>query len=347
MINNFKNKNILVTGGTGSIGSEIVRQLLKFSPKVVRVFARHEDRHHTMMQELGIGSENNLRFIVGDVRDKERLEMAMAGIDIVFHAAALKHVPLCEYNPFEAVKTNIIGTQNVIEMAREANVEQVIGISTDKAAEPEGVLGVSKLMAEKLFLATFFYKGDKSTKFSCVRFGNVLGSRGSILPVIKKQIFDNKEITITDPEMTRFFMTIPQAVNLVLNSATHSLGQEIFVLKMPSVKIGDLVKAAIEYYAPLAGKKPSQVKIKHIGKRDGEKQHEKLLASHEMGRVLDAGGMYILTPHEKIGGLKYLHAYPGAVKIKNDDKEFLSEHAIQLTHSQLIDLVKEVDLHQA
>ena len=347
MINNFKNKNILVTGGTGSIGSEIVRQLLKFSPKVVRVFARHEDRHHTMMQELGIGSENNLRFIVGDVRDKERLEMAMAGIDIVFHAAALKHVPLCEYNPFEAVKTNIIGTQNVIELARKNNIEKVVAISTDKVVEPTSILGTSKLMGEKLVLASFYYKGQNTTKFSCVRFGNVLGSRGSILPILKKQILENGEVTVTDPKMTRFIMTIPQAVNLVLNAAAFSQGQEIFVLKMPAVAISDLAKAAIAYYAPLAGKKPSQIKIKYIGRRDGEKQHEKLLAYHEVDHVLDTGNMYILTPHEKVRGLEYLKTYPGAKKVKKGDKRFLSEHAVKLSHSQLVDLIKEVDLKMA
>ena len=321
--NLFKGKTILVTGGTGSIGLEIVRQLLKYNPKVVRIFARHEDRHYTAMHDLGLDN-NSVRFIVGDIRDRDRLKMAMEGVDVVFHAAALKHVPICEYNPFEAVKTNIIGTQNVIEVARESNVKHVIGISTDKVAEPQSVLGVSKLMAEKLFLATFYYKGDKDTKFSCVRFGNVLGSRGSILPLFKKQIFDNGEITVTDPEMTRFIMTIPQAVNLVLNSASLSRGQEIFVLKMPSVKIGELARAAIEYYAPLAGKKPSQIKIKYIGKRDSEKQHEKLLASHELGHVLDTGSMYILTPHEKIGELEYSKAYPLAFKIINGDKKFLS-----------------------
>src|SRR3989338_5113542 len=173
MQNIFKGKVILVTGGTGSIGSEIVRQLLVKEPKVIRVLARHEERHHQMMQEFG-SEPRKIRFIVGDIRDRERLRMAMEGVHIVFHAAALKHVPLCETNPFEAVKTNIVGTQNVIDIARELNVEKVIGISTDKAAEPESVLGVSKLMAEKLFLATYFYKGGTKTKFTCVRFGNVL-----------------------------------------------------------------------------------------------------------------------------------------------------------------------------
>src|SRR3989338_8888989 len=201
MKNIFKSKIILVTGGTGSIGSEIVRQLLKKGPKTIRVLSRHEEGHHQLMHELA-GEEEKMRFIIGDIRDRERLALAMEGVDIVFHAAALKHVPLCEYNPFEAVKTNIVGTQNVIEAARSAGVDRVIGISTDKAVEPESVLGVSKLMAEKLFLATYFYKGDKETRFTCVRLGNVWGSRGSILPVFRRQIQETGEVTVTDPEMT-------------------------------------------------------------------------------------------------------------------------------------------------
>ncbi|MBI3046053.1 MAG: polysaccharide biosynthesis protein [Candidatus Harrisonbacteria bacterium] len=344
MKNQFEGKTILVTGGTGSIGLEIVRQLLKYNPKAIRIFARHEDRHYHLMHDFGLGN-STLRFIVGDVRDKDRLRMAMDGVDIVFHAAALKQVPICEYNPFEAVKTNIIGVQNVIEAAREENVEQVIGISTDKVAEPQGVLGVSKLMAEKLFLATYYYGGGKRTKFSCVRFGNVLGSRGSLLPLLRKQIFGNKEITITAPDMTRFVMTIPQAVNLVLRAANLSQGQEIFILKMPSVRLGDLIDAAVHYYAPLAGKKKEDVKIKVIGARDGEKFHEQLLANHEVDKVLETEDMYILTPHEKVNNREYAKVYPSTVKgVKGI--QFSSEHAPKLDLSELLRLVEEADLHQ-
>ncbi len=345
--NEFKRKNILVTGGTGSIGLEMVRQLLKFQPNVVRIFARHEDRHYTSMQELGLNNTLDnpaVRFILGDIRDRERLRMAMEGVDIVFHAAALKQVPMCEYNPFEAVKTNILGTQNVIELARELNVEKVVAISTDKVVDPTSVLGTSKLMGEKLLLASFYYQGHKRTKFSCVRFGNVLGSRGSILPVVKKQVFEKGAVTVTDPEMTRFVMTIPQAVNLVLNAANLTQGQEIFVLKMPSVKVGELVRAAIKHYAPLAGKKPSDIKIHIIGKRNGEKDHEKLLAEHEVASALESKDMYILTPYEKIGSLEYKKIYPGTARVKSRDKNFLSKYTKKLSQGELANLIKEVDL---
>lgn len=331
----------MVTGGTGSIGLEIVKQLLKYDPKVVRIFARHEDRHYHVMHELGLDNDS-LRFIVGDIRDKERLKLAMEGADIVFHAAALKQVPICEYNPFEAVKTNIIGTQNVIEAARELNVDRVIGISTDKVVDPQSVLGVSKLMAEKLFLATFFYKGDKRTKFACVRFGNVLGSRGSILPLLKKQILSDKEITLTDSKMTRFVMTIPQAVNLVLRAAVLSRGQEVFILKMPAAQLGDLINAAVAHYAPLAGKKAKDVKIKVIGLRDGEKMHEELMATHEFPNVWETEDMYILTPHEKVGRLQYNEAYPLAKKI-SQNKNLFSLQTKKLSPKDLLRLIQEAD----
>ncbi len=341
MPNLFKGKTILVTGGTGSIGSEIVRQLLTKEPKVVRVFARHEERHHQMMQDFS-GDERRLRFIVGDIRDRDRLRMAMEGVDIVFHAAALKHVPLCETNPFEAVKTNIIGTQNVIDLARELDVEKVIGISTDKAAEPESVLGVSKLMAEKLFLATYFYKGNKKATFACVRFGNVLGSRGSLLPLLKKQITEKGEVTVTDPAMTRFVMTVPQAVELVLRAVELSRGQEVFILKMPAARLGDIVDAAIALYAPETGKKPSDIRIKIIGTRNGEKQHERLLAEYELGRVLETADMYILTPNEKVGLQHYTAVYPGVIKAHIQKKLFLSDHVPLLTFDKLRALIKTV-----
>ncbi len=337
----FRGRTILVTGGTGSIGSEIVRQLLRFAPKTVRIFARHEERHHALMHEFG-PKEKRVRFIVGDVRDFERLALAMEGVDIVFHAAALKHVALCEYNPFEAVKTNVLGTQNVIEAARRLRVKKVVGISTDKVAEPEGILGVSKLMAEKLFLSSYYYKGNKETRFACVRFGNVLGSRGSILPLLKRQIAENQEVTITDPSMTRFVMSIPQAVRLVLDAVLLMQGQEVFVLKMPAVRLADLVQAAVFYFAPLFKHTPSEIRVKTIGKRVGEKIHETLLAPHEVARALETKEMYILTPQTVERVDAYQKRYPTAIK-GGAAGTHRSERARRLTARELATLVAEAD----
>ncbi|MBU1159973.1 polysaccharide biosynthesis protein, partial [Patescibacteria group bacterium] len=303
LIEEFQGKNILVTGGTGSIGSEIVRQLLKYNPRSVRIFARGENAHHKLRQELGL-DERRTRFIIGDIRDRDKLKLAMEGANIVFHAAAMKHVDICDNDPFEAVKTNVIGTQNIIDLARYCNVDKVISISTDKAANPEGILGVSKLMAEKLILNSFYYRGNIPTKYTCVRFGNVLGSTGSILPLLKNQIKNQSHVTITDPEMTRFVMTIPQAVHLVLNASIMTKGQEVFVLKMPAVRINSLFKAAIQYYAPLYNKKPSDIEIKIIGARSGDKKHEHLLALHETDRVLEDESMFILIPRENVWGFE-------------------------------------------
>lgn len=339
-IKEFRNKKILVTGGTGSIGSEIVRQLLTYKPKTVRIFARGEHAHHKFRQELGL-DQITPRFIVGDVRDKDRLRLAMEDIDIVFHAAAMKHVDICDNDPFEAVATNILGTQNVINVAREYNVGKVIAISTDKAVNPEGVLGASKLMAEKLILNSFYYKGKNHIKFTCVRFGNVLGSNGSILPLLKRQIMVKNHVTMTDPEMTRFIMTISQAVSLVLNAAVQTKGQEIFVLKMPAVKLGDLVGAAVKYYAPALGKKQSEIKIKIMGARRGDKKHEQLLADHEASRVLETKDMYILIPKEDVWGYKRKSDYLQIPKEASNN--FSSEHAKKLTKKEIYKLIEDID----
>lgn len=336
----FKGKSILVTGGTGSIGSEIVRQLLAYEPRTIRVFARGEYAHHKFRQELGFG-QNIPRFIVGDIRDKNRLRLAMEGIDIVFHAAAMKHVDICDNDPFEAVATNILGTQNVIDIARELNVEKVIAISTDKAVNPEGVLGVSKLMAEKLILNSYYYRGASNTKYACVRFGNVLGSKGSILPLLKKQIAEKDYVNITNPQMTRFVMTIPQAVNLVLNASIMTKGEEIFVLKMPAVKLGDLFDVAVKYYAPLYGKNPKDIKIKKIGSRKGEKLHEHLLADHEAIRVLENKDMYIITPKEDVWGYTHKTRYKSNVRVAS--KSFSSKYAKKLTKKEIFQLIKDAD----
>lgn len=332
----------MVTGGTGSIGSEIVRQLIPFRPRTIRVFARGEYAHHKLRQEFGPEENNNVvRFIVGDIRDRNRLRLAMENINIVFHAAAMKHVDICDNDPFEAVATNILGTQNVIDVARDSGVEKVVAISTDKAANPEGVLGVSKLMAEKLILNSYYYRGNVKTKYTCVRFGNVLGSSGSILTLIKNQILKNEPITITDPKMTRFVMTIPQSVNLVLRAAVLTKGQEIFVLKMPAVRLGDLIAAATKYYSGVFGKNLSDIKIKNMGLRIGEKKHEHLLAHHEAERVLETKDMYILTPRENVWGYSHESHYDRA--FKKASKGYSSEFAKKLSQKEILKLLQEIN----
>lgn len=296
----FKDKNIIVTGGTGSIGSEIVRRILPYNPKVVRIFSRDETKQFELQQELGICE--NVRFLIGDVRDKDRLTRAFEDIDIIFHVAAMKHVPACEYNPFEAVKTNVVGTQNVIDAAIDNEVEKVIAISTDKAASPINTMGATKLLAEKLIIDANFYKGHRKTVFSCVRFGNVMGSRGSVIPLFEKQIKNGGPVTVTDPEMTRFMMTIPQAVDIVFKATKIARGGEIFIFKMPVVKLGDLAQVMIENLAPKYGYKPESIQVNNIGIRNGEKMYEHLMNEEEARCAYETKDMFIVLPQSTFSG---------------------------------------------
>lgn len=317
----IKGKKILVTGGTGSIGSEIVRRLIQFDPNVVRIFSRDETKQFELEQELG--SLENIRFLIGDIRDKERLKRAFEGIDIIFHAAAMKHVPACEYNPFEAVQTNVIGTQNIIDAALDAGVEKVVTISTDKAASPFNTMGVTKLLAEKLTIDAHNYKGDRRTIFSCVRFGNVMGSRGSVIPLFEKQIQKGGPITITDPEMTRFMMTIPQAVDLVFKATKIARGGEIFIFKMPVVKLNDLAVTMIKKLAPKYGYKNENIKIKVIGVRKGEKIHEKLIMEEEVHFAYETDEMFIVIPHEEYNTYQPLNDWKVAENIYSSNNSGL------------------------
>jgi len=291
----FKGKSILVTGGTGSIGSELARRLLKYEPSVIRVFSNDENAQFQLEQELKDHS-GCLRFLVGDVRDKERLKRATENIDLVFHAAALKHVPLCEYNPFEAIKTNVLGTQNLLEVAIDENVEKVVTISTDKAVNPANVMGATKLLAERLTIAANYYRGLKRTVFSCVRFGNVLASRGSVVQTFENQIRNCGPITITDTEMVRFCMSMERAVDLVLKAAQMARGEEIFIFKMPALKITDLAEVMVEKIAPQCGYKPSDIHTRLIGKRKGEKLYEELMTEEEAFNAYETEDMLMVLP---------------------------------------------------
>lgn len=292
----FENKIILVTGGTGSIGSEIVRKLLKYHSKQIRIFSRDESKHYFLEQELDdLKGETEIRYLIGDIRDKERLEKAFFGVDIVFHAAALKHVPYCEYNPFEAIKTNVYGTQNVIDTALTHNVEKVIAISTDKAVYPNTIMGVTKLLAERMIIGAQSYLGDAKTKFSVVRFGNVLNSRGSVVPMWIEQIKKGGPVTVTDKNMTRFFMSIDEAVDLIFLATGTMQGQEIFVLKMREENILELAKKTIGVHAN--GKR---IKIKMIGAREREKTHEKLFTDEEKESMIEEDLFYVIFPNKNL-----------------------------------------------
>lgn len=316
-----------MTGGTGSIGSELVKRLLKYDPAVIRVFSNDENAQFSLEQELS--DHANLRFFVGDIREKDRLRRAIDDIDIVFHAAALKHVPLCEYNPFEAVKTNVVGTQNLLGLAIDEEVEKVITISTDKAVNPVNVMGATKLLAERLTIAANNYKGARKTVFSCVRFGNVLGSRGSVIPLFKNQIQKGGPVTLTNPEMLRFVMDVDKAVNLVLKSVCLAKGGEIFIFKMPALSIGDLAEVMIENLAPKYGFDPQGIKIKIIGKRNGEKSYEDLMTEEEVIYAYETDDMFVISPSDP-------------VKVRNTSKgisAYTSKDTKKLTKKQVEDLL--------
>jgi FlaA1/EpsC-like NDP-sugar epimerase len=291
----FENKTILVTGGTGSIGSEIVRKLLNLNPKTVRILSNSENELWESKLKFQEFSEK-LRFLLGDIRNYERIRRAADNVDIIFNAAAIKHVPISEYNPMEAINVNIHGLENVIEAAFDAEVEKLIHISTDKAVNPTTVMGATKLLSERLCISRQLTRGVHTTTISCVRFGNVLGSRGSIVPLIKQQIDGLNYVTLTDLNMRRFFLSISDAVDLVLKAAFLADGGEIFVLKMPNLLIKDLIEVIIEEYSPKIGKNPNDIEIKIIGSREGEKIDEKLISSIEISSLYETEDMFIIYP---------------------------------------------------
>lgn len=277
----IKNKVVLVTGGTGSFGKKFIAYALQKGVKKIIVLSRDELKQYEMAQEY---RDDRVRFFLGDVRDKERLYRAFDGVDIVVHAAALKHVGACEYNPFEAVKTNIYGAQNIIEAAIDRGVKRVIALSTDKAAAPINLYGATKLASDKLFVAANSYVGEKDTRFSVVRYGNVVGSRGSVVPFFKKMASTGR-LPITDERMTRFWITLDQGVRFVIDSLERMHGGEIFVPKIPSMKVTDLALAI----AP-------EAKIEVVGIRPGEKMHEAMITEDDARHTVEFESYYVIVP---------------------------------------------------
>jgi UDP-N-acetylglucosamine 4,6-dehydratase len=290
----FRGRRILVTGGSGTIGARLVERLVDLAPDVVRVFGRDETKQFYQRQQFR--DRRDVRFLIGDVRDRDRLARAMEGIDTVFHCAALKHVESGEYNPFEATQTNVVGTQNVIDACLAAGVGTMILTSSDKAANPTSVMGASKLLAEKLVSAATNYRGTHATIFASVRFGNVLGSRGSAIDLFFRQVAAGGPVTVTDPAMTRFVMTTDRAVELAIRAAEVARGGEVFVFKMPAAGLSDLVAAAIAVAAPAAGRDPASIATATIEPRPGEKAYEELMTEDESRRAFDIGEMYAVLP---------------------------------------------------
>ncbi|MFA9458923.1 SDR family NAD(P)-dependent oxidoreductase [Halalkalibacter sp. AB-rgal2] len=289
----YKGKKILIIGGTGTIGHHLLQELLTYNPDVIRIFSRDEYKQFEMQQQFQ--EYRNIRYLIGDIRDEKRVSRAMEDIDYVFHLAAMKHVPACEYNPFEAVKTNVLGTQNVIQAALENGVKRVLFTSTDKAIAPSNTYGATKLTAERLISAAQYQKGPKETIFSSVRFGNVMGSRGSVIPLFKKQIVEKGRITITDGSMIRYMMTPSQAIQLILKANAIAQGGEVFVLKMPIIKLHHLAEVMIEEITKTC-RINNNVEIKEIGLRPGEKRYEELMTEDESRIATEIEEMYILPP---------------------------------------------------
>lgn len=303
----FNNNTILVTGGTGSFGKQFIKTVLDNYPDVKKiiVFSRDEYKQF-MMQNMPEFKphDDKLRFFIGDIRDKERLLRAFDGVDIVVHAAALKQVPACEYNPFEAVKTNVIGAQNVIDAAIDKGVKKVVALSTDKACAPINLYGATKLCSDKLFIAGNAYVGPKDTKFAVVRYGNVAGSRGSVIPFFKKLIDEGvEELPITDVTMTRFWLKLEQAVEMVLEALENMQGGELYVKKIPSMLMPDLAKAM----AP-------ELAIKEVGIRPGEKIHEQMITKEDARNTLEFDEYYIILPEINLDHIthKYSQGKPVA-----------------------------------
>ncbi|MCV3396559.1 UDP-N-acetylglucosamine 4,6-dehydratase (inverting) [Campylobacter sp. RKI_CA19_01116] len=288
----FNGKSILITGGTGSFGKTYTKTLLqKYKPKKIIIYSRDELKQFEMAREF---NNNCMRYFIGDVRDKERLNIAMKDVDFVIHAAAMKHVPIAEYNPMECIKTNIHGAQNVIDACLENNVEKCIALSTDKACNPINLYGATKLASDKLFVAANNIAGNSHTKFSVTRYGNVVGSRGSVIPFFKKLINEGaKELPITDERMTRFWISLEDGVNFVLNNFTYMHGGEIFVPKIPSMKIVDLAKTMAPNLAH-----------KIIGIRAGEKLHEIMISSDDSHLTYEFENYYAISPSIKFTNME-------------------------------------------
>jgi FlaA1/EpsC-like NDP-sugar epimerase len=332
----IRGKQVLVTGGSGSVGSQITKRALELGAETVRVLENDERGLFALQQD--VEDTDRLRTLLGDIHDRDRLRLAMEDIDIVYHAAALKHVELNEYNPFEAVQTNVQGTQNLVRAALEEEVESFVAISTDKASNPTSVMGATKLLSERLVIAANTYKGHRDTQFSCVRFGNVLGSSGSVVPLFYDQIKSGGPVTVTDPEMTRFLMPIEEAVDLVFGANKQMNGGEVFVLKMPTFDVGTLAETMIEAYAPSVDRYPGNIEIDVIGPRPGERMHEKLISEDELQNTVEQSEMYVIYPEID------LESYQRHEKNTSLTNEYTSARKELMSAAELLNMIERANV---
>ncbi len=329
----LNDKTILITGGTGSFGKKFTQRILtEYKPKKIIIYSRDEYKQYVMRQQFK-QFDSQLRFFIGDVRDKDRMYRALEGVDVVIHAAALKHVPVAEYNPIEAIKTNIDGAINVIDASIDRGVKKIVALSTDKAVNPINLYGATKLVSDKLFVSSNAYVGNKDTVFSVVRYGNVAGSRGSIIPFFKTLIDKGEKVLpITDNRMTRFWITLDQGVDLVFKAIEEARGGEIYVSKIPSFKVTDLAKAM----------KPG-ADLKEIGIREGEKLHEVMITEEDSRSTYDYGDHFIIYPNFEWWDLNK-HFKTGGVKVK-DGFRYSSDNNVQWFNlEQMKDELKKLEI---
>ena len=327
-------KKILITGGTGSLGQSLTKRLLATNVDTVRILSRNESKQVNMESEF---NDKRLRFLIGDVRDFERLKTAFEDIDIVYHAAALKHVPVIEYNPFEAIKTNVQGSQNVIDASLSQDVERVICIGTDKAVSPLNTYGATKLLMEKLFVSAnnFLNETRHRTKFLALRYGNVVGSSGSVIPKFIKMINEGKKITITDSEMTRFSITMEQALDFIIDCTINGNASEIYIPKLKSYSILDVKDALFEIFG--------KTDFEEIGIRPGEKLHETLINSEEIRNSWDLVNKFMISNPSKNND-EIIDTYEGKITKINDMIEYSSQFAVRHTKDELIEIISKSGL---
>lgn len=326
-------KRILITGGTGSFGHQMLIELLKYNPERVTIFSRDEDKQHNMRQEF---TDGRVSFRIGDVRDYERLVEVTRNIDVIFHAAALKQVPYTEFHPQEAVKTNILGAYNVLRAAITNSVPKIVAISTDKAVKPVNAMGMSKALQEKILTATA--GPHDGTVVSVVRYGNVLGSRGSVVPYFKAKLQNGQPLPVTHPEMTRFLLTLPQAVELVLYAVSNARGGETFVRKAPACKIIDLAQVMSR---AITGRSDWPINI--VGVRPGEKLHEVLVSEEERWRTVDEGNFFVIRPQREFFDPDRMSTFDPAKYPSPLKEEYTSANTYRLDNQSILELLKSTN----